>query len=313
MLIAPGRTAGMNARLCRGFVLFFVLALLLPGRPALLRAELPPLIPRALLFDAPEYGAPALSPDGRQIAYLAPDSSGVLQLRLRTLAGAEDAALTSLDAERIHEFHWAPSGRFLYYLLDQHGDERWRLYAVAVASRHSTAVSAAGETVFDMRVRRMFPDDVLARVLRAGVACFCRYHLRDDGTAQLSTSMPAPAGISEWDATAALTVGVCLRRLHGGGESLEVLTPGSDAQHPATRVLYHWGTEDQGRLLGLTDHDRSLLLLSNHEVNALRLWRINLSTGESQVIAEDAQYDVGAVLSRGDGVQAVGIEKEILS
>ena len=39
-----------------------------------------PLIPREVLFGNPEKAAAKISPDGRHLAYLAPDDRGVLQV-----------------------------------------------------------------------------------------------------------------------------------------------------------------------------------------------------------------------------------------
>ena len=57
----------------------------------LVRADLPPLIPRTTLFGNPEKASPQLSPDGKYLAYLAPDKKDVLQLWVRTL-GDKDGA-----------------------------------------------------------------------------------------------------------------------------------------------------------------------------------------------------------------------------
>ena len=40
-----------------------------------LRAELPPLIPRAVLFGNPDKVKPRISPDGKRLAYVAPDAA----------------------------------------------------------------------------------------------------------------------------------------------------------------------------------------------------------------------------------------------
>jgi len=45
--------------------------------------QLPPLIPREILFGNPTRTSPRLSPDGQHLAYLAPDETGVLQVWLR--------------------------------------------------------------------------------------------------------------------------------------------------------------------------------------------------------------------------------------
>lgn len=49
-------------------------------------AELPPLIPRDVLFGAAENLSPSVSPHGTRLAWLAPDSNKVLQIWLRTLS-----------------------------------------------------------------------------------------------------------------------------------------------------------------------------------------------------------------------------------
>ena len=43
-------------------------------------AEPPPLIPRDVLFGNPERTSPHLSPDGKRLAWLAPDKKNVLQV-----------------------------------------------------------------------------------------------------------------------------------------------------------------------------------------------------------------------------------------
>jgi len=53
--------------------------------PVAARAELPPLIERSLLFGNPERAVPLLSPDGKRIAYAAPDDKDVLQVWVRTV------------------------------------------------------------------------------------------------------------------------------------------------------------------------------------------------------------------------------------
>src|SRR5207302_1638203 len=59
------------------------------------RAELPPLIPRDTLFGNPEKASPQLSPDGKHLAYVAPDKKDVLQVWVRTVGGKDDRMLTA--------------------------------------------------------------------------------------------------------------------------------------------------------------------------------------------------------------------------
>jgi hypothetical protein len=48
-------------------------------------AQLPPLIPRDILFGNPERIDPKISPDGKYLAYRAPDEHNVLQVWVRTV------------------------------------------------------------------------------------------------------------------------------------------------------------------------------------------------------------------------------------
>ena len=53
-------------------------------------AELPPLIPRDVLFGNPDKAGPQISPDGKHLAYLAPDDKNVLQVWVRPIDKADD-------------------------------------------------------------------------------------------------------------------------------------------------------------------------------------------------------------------------------
>jgi len=86
-------------------------------------AEPPALIPREVLFGNPEIVGVNLSPDGKRIAYLAPDQ-GVLNLWVRDLDG--DAAPRVLTQQRDRPQRgasWTADGRYLISSRDSAGDE----------------------------------------------------------------------------------------------------------------------------------------------------------------------------------------------
>ena len=85
--------------------------------------ELPPLIPREVLFGNPEIMSVNLSPDGRWIAFLAPDQ-GVLNLWVRDLDGQVPARLLTQQRDRPQRpGYWTADGRFLISSRDGDGDE----------------------------------------------------------------------------------------------------------------------------------------------------------------------------------------------
>src|SRR5438067_10562685 len=95
--------------------------------PPMAQAELPPLIPRKVLFGNPVKALPQVSADGRHLAYLAPDKKDVLQVWVRTV-GKEDDRIVTADKKRgIHLFLWTYAPDSLLYVQDKDGDENFHV------------------------------------------------------------------------------------------------------------------------------------------------------------------------------------------
>jgi dipeptidyl aminopeptidase/acylaminoacyl peptidase len=100
------------------------------------RADLPPLIPRTILFGNPERTQPRISPDGKRLAWIAPDEKNVLQVWVKTL-GKEDARKVTADPKRgIRRYVWAHDDRTLLYMQDSDGDENFHVYGVDLEAGH---------------------------------------------------------------------------------------------------------------------------------------------------------------------------------
>ena len=106
------------------------------GAPAApVRAELPPLIPRAALFGNPKHEWPQISPDGTRLAYLAPSEAGVVNVWVRTLGSTDDAMITDDRREGIGLYSWAQDGRHLLYFQDRDGDENLHLWSIDLETK----------------------------------------------------------------------------------------------------------------------------------------------------------------------------------
>ncbi|MEO5754994.1 MAG: S9 family peptidase [Chthoniobacterales bacterium] len=106
-----------------------VLALTI-GAAVTLRAGLPPLIPREVMFGNPERSHPEMSPDGAQLAWLAPDKNGVVNVWTGPLSGAEARLVTNEKHRPIQWYAWAGDARRILYLQDNAGDEIDHLWSV---------------------------------------------------------------------------------------------------------------------------------------------------------------------------------------
>lgn len=92
------------------------------------------LISRDVLFGNPDRAQARLSPDGKQIAFLAP-VNGVLNVWVAPVEHPDQAKPITSDSNRgIRQYFWAFNNSHILYLQDSGGDEDWRLYSVDLAS-----------------------------------------------------------------------------------------------------------------------------------------------------------------------------------
>lgn len=96
--------------------------------------QLPPLIPRQLLFGNPDKASVQISPDGAYLSWLAP-LDGVLNVWVAPADNPAAARPVTRDTGRgIRFYGWPYTNAHLIYLQDAGGDENWRLYAVHLES-----------------------------------------------------------------------------------------------------------------------------------------------------------------------------------
>jgi len=97
-----------------------------------------PLIPRKILFGNPDKASVQLSPNGAQIAYLAP-LDGVLNVWVAPRDSLEAARPVTHDQNRgIRFYGWAYTSAHILYLQDKNGDENWRVYRVDLGNDQTT-------------------------------------------------------------------------------------------------------------------------------------------------------------------------------
>ncbi len=90
------------------------------------------LIPRAILFGHPERVGVLVSPDGKWISWHAPHN-GVLNVWVTPANDLEKARpLTGSTKQPIYDAEWTFDGKHLVYLQDDHGDENFHIFRVAV-------------------------------------------------------------------------------------------------------------------------------------------------------------------------------------
>ena len=257
------------------------------------------LIPRSVLFGNPERTSPRISPDGTRLAWIAP-RDGVLNVWVAPIGGADGADWTAAqavteDTDRgVRVFGWARDGRHVLYLQDVGGDENWRLYdvdLVSMARRDLTPLEGIHANIIATSKRR--PNEVLVGINADNPQLHDVYRL-DLVTGDLVKEITNP-GYAGWVADEDLVVRCALEPLPDG--AFNVLVRDSDPGD--WRKLLTIPAEDatSSDVLSFSGDGDSLLMISADGSNTGRLTRVDLSTGDAEVLAEDPSADVtGAVL-----------------
>jgi dipeptidyl aminopeptidase/acylaminoacyl peptidase len=256
-----------------------------------------PLIPREVLFGNPAKASPQISPDGTRMAYLAP-TDGVLNIWVGDM-GQENYRPVTYDRDRgVRVYFWAHDGRHILYLQDVGGDENWRLFSVDL-----TTGSEADLTPFEnvqvqvVHLDKHHPNDLIIAMNREDVTVHDAYRL-DLTTRELELVAKNPGNVASWVVDADLAVRGALAATDEGGFDLLV----RDTRDADWRTLVSWGTDDalNSGPVGFTRDGRSLYLLDARAVNAAPLVKIDVVSGDLEVLAQDELYDVGDVLVHPD-------------
>ena len=144
--------------------------------------EAAPQIPLREFFRNPELAALELSPDGKQVAFLAPVERR-LNLFVQGVNEEKPRQVTDIRDRDIGGYFWK-NGNTLIYLKDDGGDENYHLYAVDIASGQTRDLTPfpgvrAGivddledledEVLIDMNQRRLDVFDVYRLNVKTGV------------------------------------------------------------------------------------------------------------------------------------------------
>ncbi len=254
---------------------------------------LPALIPREVLFGNPEKTSPEISPDGKRLAYLAPDE-GVLNVWVRTLGQTDDHPITADRKRDIRMFAWQGDSRHILHIQDKEGDENWHIYQTDVETKETRDLTPfpnvqARFVALDPTI----PDEMLIALNTRDARLHDVYRVNlKDGTLEMDTENPGD--VAGFTADNRLQVRAAQVQLADGGTEIRTR---ENAQSP-WRTFLTWGAEESfGGVAGFTPDNESVRLISSVAANASRLLEIDLASGKSSVVAEDPQYDVGDTLT----------------
>jgi dipeptidyl aminopeptidase/acylaminoacyl peptidase len=257
------------------------------------RAELPPLIPRKVLFGNPVKASPQISPDGKRLAYVAPDKKNVLQVWVQTL-GQDDAKQVTADKKRGIRIHmWAYAPDTLLYLQDNDGDENYHIYSVHVqdgAVRDLTPHKRVRAELVD--IDRKFPNELLVGLNLTNPRVHDVYRI-DLTTGKAVLDTKNPGDVIGWEADPQFRIRAALAPTADGGREVRYRV---DDKAP-WKTAITWGLEDSdGQVIGFTADGKSLWLETSAGRDTLSVVKHDLETGKDDVIASNPHADASGVI-----------------
>jgi dipeptidyl aminopeptidase/acylaminoacyl peptidase len=141
------------------------LALSTPTQEKPVPDSIVPLIPRTELFGNPDRAMARISPDGKQLAYLAPVDN-VLNVWVCPIGELAEAKPVTQDKKRgVRNYFWAYNNTHLLYSQDQDGDEDWHIYGVDLVSGKTTDLTPFPKIAAQVQeVSERFPDEILIAI-----------------------------------------------------------------------------------------------------------------------------------------------------
>jgi dipeptidyl aminopeptidase/acylaminoacyl peptidase len=254
------------------------------------------LIPRRVLFGNPERVLPRISPDGTRLAWIAPHE-GVLNVWVAPVGddGVDWSAarVVTDDTDRgIRVCAWAHDGRHLLYLQDTGGDENWRLHDVDLSTMQRRDLTPfEGVRTELIAAEKKFPTEILVGLNRDNPELHDVYRLNlIDGELVKEEENP---GFIVWVADTQLVVRAGIAPQPDGGIVLMV----RDGHGEDWRPLLTVPAEDAmtSGPIAFSEDGLSMLALSSVGADTGGLVRIDVATGDTELLARDPDTDVTGV------------------
>jgi dipeptidyl aminopeptidase/acylaminoacyl peptidase len=259
-------------------------------------AEPAPLIPRELLLGNAERANPTISPDGKKLAWIAPDPKAVVEVWVQTI-GKNDARIVTEDKSRgIGEYSWAWDSKTILYQQDSDGDENFHIFAVDLGSGNVRDLTPwRGVRAARVATNPKFPRQVLLAMNLRDRKTMDVYRV-DLKTGAVDLDTTNPGDVAEWLADDDMMIRAARVLTPQGGYEIRV----RDSARAKWRTIVKTGSgELKQDLVGMVDFSkdgRSIFLVSSVGGDTTTLVRRDLLTGDETVIARRDDSDVGEVL-----------------
>ncbi len=251
------------------------------------------LIPRHVLFGNPDRASVQLSPDGKQISFIAP-VNGVLNVWVGPADNPSAAKAVTNDTHRgIRSYFWAYTNKHVLYIQDKGGDENWRIYSVNLAT--DKIIDLTPYDGVQARVQEASPDyptEILVAINNRNPQLH-DVHGVNIITGKMSLVQQNDEGFAGYLTEDDMKIHFAVKMTPDGGSEIHKVTGDN-----SWTVLTTIPAEDSltTNPVGLDETGGNLYMLESRGRNTAALTLMNVKTGDSRTLAEDPKADVSGVI-----------------
>jgi dipeptidyl aminopeptidase/acylaminoacyl peptidase len=269
-------------------IVVVAIALAAPISSPIARAELPPLIAREVLLGNPARSYPTISPDGKQLGWLAPDSHNVMQVWVQTLGKKDARPVTAEKSRGIPNYGWAFDPKTIIYAQDAAGDENFHLFAVDLDTDNIRDLTPwHGVRAETVAANPKFPGQLLVGLNLRDRKLMDVYRI-DLATGAVQLDTKNPGDVVGWLADDNMVIRAASTTTPDGGTEIRV----RDRANAPWRTLMKASMEDNLVALDFTRDGRSLFLGTSVGRDTIALVSHQLKSGNETVIARSDDADL---------------------
>lgn len=250
----------------------------------------PAIIPRKDIFGNPERSIARISPDGRHVSWLAP-KDGVMNVWVAPTDNPGNARVVTSDSYRgIRIYYWAPNSEYIYYTQDDGGDENFHVYSSDIETgevRDLTPVAEGARATIE-QVSPAMPDHIVVGINERDPQIFDLYIVDvTSGERELLRENP---GYAAWLIDNSLEPRYGLQPTPDGGANIvdfdgEVFAVISPEDFLVTQPI------------GFNKDNTAVFMLDSRGRDTAALTRVDLGTGEPELMAANDDADISGVLT----------------
>ena len=250
----------------------------------------PAIIPRKDIFGNPERSIARISPDGRHVSWLAP-KDGVMNVWVAPTDNPGNASVVTSDTYRgIRTYYWAPNNEYIYYTQDDGGDENFHVYSSDIETgevRDLTPVAEGARATIE-QVSPVMPDHIVVGINERDPQIYDLYIV--DVTSGERELLKENPGYAAWLIDNSLAPRYGLQPTPDGGANIvdfddEVFAVISPEDFLVTQPI------------GFNKDNTAIFMLDSRGRDTAALTRVDLGTGEHELLAANDDADISGVLT----------------